>query len=146
MRDILRRIVALSLLVLFLPACEDVFDGPTRKPCQQKAVQTGSCGDIDEAGRCDGATVLWCGPNNNLMTVNCWDAGFEGCAYTGALYDCYSQQESFDDCVERVNDDCFASNHSGLCDSSANSVECEQGEDAATAACVEDQIQHGACH
>ena len=95
---------------------------------------------------CDGATVVWCGPNNALLTVNCWDAGFEGCSYTGELYDCYSHQESYQACVERVTSECQAENYSGLCDTSSAPADCQQGEKMAAAQCVEDQIQYGACH
>ena len=129
-----------------MPACADVLSSPERKPCQKAPVQAGTCGDIDNVGRCDGATVVWCGPDNTLLTVDCWDAGFEGCAFTGHLYDCFSHQESFQACVDRVTEECHNENQSGLCEGSSSPLECQQGEAAAAAQCVDDQIEHGACH
>ncbi len=128
------------------PACADVISEPERKPCQKAPVQSGTCGDIDHVGRCEGSTVVWCGPDNTLLAVNCWDAGFEGCSFNGQLYDCYSHQESYQACVERVSDECYAETKSGLCDTSSSPLECQKGEEAAAAQCIDDQIQHGACH
>jgi hypothetical protein len=108
-------------------------------------VQSMECGNINMMGRCDGATLLWCSDEGSLMTLDCWEGGFEGCAFDGDLYNCYTHQESFDDCVGRVGDDCASANASGLCGQSANPLGCQASEDAAAAECVEDQVVNGAC-
>ena len=140
------KLLIIAALSFVLPACADVLDQAERKPCKKAPIQAGTCGDIDHVGMCDGATVVWCGPNNTLLAVNCWDAGFEGCSYTGELYDCFSHQESYAACLERVTDECYAENSSGLCADSQSPLDCQAGEDAAAAQCVDDQIEHGACH
>jgi hypothetical protein len=55
--------------------------------CAAQAAETcGGCGDVDEAGRCDAETLLYC-DGGRLVEVACGDYGL-GCGRVSGGYDC----------------------------------------------------------
>ena len=139
------RVFLVTLSIILLPSCVDAADAVERTVRADESGSGGACAGVDRVGHCDGATVVWCGPENTLLTVNCREAGYEGCAFNGQLFDCLSYDASYASCVDRLMEDCRAETGSGMCATAASPPECEANEERAAQVCVEDQVTHGAC-